>query len=78
MVSFNLFVGKILQIEGGYNDNCDWDENFLNGVFIGIKYGIMFVIFVYYLCRDIIQVDMVNLIKVIVLEIYEKEYWDCY
>ena len=78
MASFNLFAGKILQIEGGYNDNRDWDENYYNGDFIGTKYGITPATLAHHLRRDITQADMVNLTKATALEIYEKEYWDRY
>ena len=78
MASFNLFAGKILQIEGGYNDNRDWDENYYNGDFIGTKYGITPTTLAHHLRRDITQADMVNLTKATALEIYEKEYWDRY
>lgn len=78
MASFNLFAGKILQIEGGYNDNLDWEENYYNGDFIGTNYGITPATLAHFLRRDVTQADMANLTKATALEILEKEYWDRY
>ncbi|KGE85525.1 MAG: hypothetical protein NXI26_26815 [bacterium] len=78
MTSFNLSAGKILQIEGGYNSNRNWQENFLDGAFIGTKHGITPATLAHHLRRDITQADMVNLTKATALKIYEKEYWDRY
>ncbi len=72
------FAGKILQIERGYNSNRNWQENYLDDVFIGTKYGITPATLAHYLRRHPTQQEMKNLTKDVALDIYEQEYWDRY
>lgn len=77
MANFDLFKGRILQIEGGYQDDPDDSGNYDSiGRLVGTNYGISAKRLEDYRGRSITVHEMKNLTVHEAVSIYKKFYWD--
>jgi|GEM_PF-1234349 len=77
MASFDLFQEKLLDIEGGYQDNPNDRGNYnADGELVGTNYGIAAFTLEAWLNRTVTKEDMLNLTQAEAITIFKSKFWD--